>query len=466
MIKATIYSEEYMTKSLLNRLSAWFGTPSADSAAAPTLSDDGTVKFYGANKKIFNTFFAVMAISTFVALVLMILYYGYAYAALYNGSDDFDWLLGIFSDFVVIMDFSLVDSPYVVGDSSYPPIAIAILFPFALICKDIFAIYRYSELTADELTAEIIMYPQFWIAIVLFFVICSFFIILLTTKLFGITGLDRLKLGVIILVSAPFVYTIMRGNTIYFALIFLLAFLVFKDSKNPVLREIAYFCLAMSGAIKIYPLFFGVFLLKDKKIFASFRVAFYFFSIFALSFFIFKNSFNDVTPFFNNLGGFMSDETRLLATNNLSISAQLYKLLHLFIPRLSAESPIFNVLSLAAMLAVFAVSTYTAIVTKSNLSRFAICFAVVILIPSISYFYVIIFAILPFLEYIRVYSTLELSKRIFYFLAFMLLFITPFVIAKDFTMHSFTIIAILIVEVVSVIKERVNARKQAITNPV
>lgn len=455
-----------MIKSVFHKLSAVFGNPVADAAVAPALSDDGAVKFYGTNKKIFNAFFAVMAVSTFVALVVMILYYGYAYAALYNGSNDFDWLLGIFSDFVVIMNFSLEESPYVVGDSSYPPIAIAILYPFALICKDIFAVYRFSELTADELTAEIIMYPQFWVSIILFFTICSFFIIMLTSKLFGITGADRLKLGVIILVSAPFVYTIMRGNTIYFALIFLLAFLVFKDSKNPILREIAYFCLAMSGAIKIYPLFFGVFLLKDKKIFASFRVAFYFVSIFALSFFVFKNSLNDVTPFFNNLGGFMSDETRLLATNNLSISAQLYKLLHLFIPKLSAESPIFNVISLAAMLLVFAVSTYATIVTKSNLSRYAICFAVVILIPSISYFYIIIFAILPFLEYIRTYSILETGKRIFYFLAFMFLFITPFVIAKDFTLHSFTIIAILIVEVVSVIKERVNARKQAITNPV
>ena len=455
-----------MIKSISHKLSAVFGTPTSDAATAPALSDDGTIKFYGTNKKIFNAFFAAMAVSTFVALVVMILYYGYAYAALYNGSNDFDWLLGIFSDFVVIMNFSLEDSPYVVGDSSYPPIAIAILYPFALICKDIFAVYRFSELTADELTAEIIMYPQFWIAIVLFFTICSLLIILLATKLFGLVGIDRLKLGVIILLSAPFVYTIMRGNTIYFALIFLLAFLVLKDSKNPVLREIAYFCLALSGSIKIYPLFFGVFLLKDKKIFASFRVGVYFASIFALSFFVFRNSLNDVTPFFNNLGGFMSDELRLIATNNLSISAQLYKLLHLFIPRLSPESPVFSVINLAALLIVFAIGTYAAVATKSNLSRYAICFAVVILIPSISYFYVIIFALLPFLEYIRTYNTLGLGKRIFYFLAFMFLFITPFVIAKDFTLHSFTIIAIFIVEVVSVIRERLNAKKKKAVNAV
>ncbi len=448
-----------MIKSIFRKLSAVFGDTDAESASAPLLSDDGKISFYGANKKIFNRFFAAMVVSTFVATVAVILYYVYAYASLYNGDNSFDWLLGIFSDFVVIMNFSLEESPYVVGDSSYPPIAIAILYPFALICKDIFAVYRFSELTADELTAEIIMYPQFWIAIILFFTICSLLIILLTSRLFGLKGNDRLKLGVIILLSAPFVYTIMRGNTIYFALIFLLAFLVLKDSKNAVAREIAYVCLALSGAIKIYPLFFGVFLLKDKKIFASFRVAVYFAAIFGLSFFVFKNSLNDVSPFIDNLGGFMSDETRLLATNNLSISAQLYKLLHLFIPRLSAESAVFNVISWSALILVFAISTYAAIATKSNFSRYAICFAVVVLIPSISYFYIIIFAILPFLEYIRTYRNMGLEKRIFYFLAFMFLFITPFVFTKNFTLHSFTIIAILTLEIVSVIREKLKNKR-------
>ena len=62
-----------MIKSISHKLSAVFGTPTSDAATAPALSDDGTVKFYGTNKKIFNAFFAAMAVSTFVALVVMIL---------------------------------------------------------------------------------------------------------------------------------------------------------------------------------------------------------------------------------------------------------------------------------------------------------------------------------------------------------------------------------------------------------
>ncbi len=444
-----------MSYKIFNKVSAYFSDAPSDTAVAPMISDDGKIKFNDSNKRIFNTFFTVITVSTFVAMLGIILYYVFAYASLYKGSSNFDWLLGIFSDFVVIMNFSLEESPYVVGDSSYPPIAIAILYPFALICKDIFAVYRYSELTAEELTAELTLYPQFWIALVLFFVICSVAIVLLTSRLFGLVGKDRLKIGVIIILSAPFVYAIMRGNTIYFALIALLLFLVMKDSENPFVRELALFFLALAGAIKIYPLFFGVFLLKDKKIFASIRVAFYFAMIFGLSFFFFGSDLNNFSPFLDRLGGFMSNELRLLGPTNLSISAFIYKFLHLFVPKLSSDSLIFTLINLSALIVVFAFSTFCAIVAKNDFSRYVICFAIITLIPSISYFYIIIFAILPFLEYIRSYSSMSMQKRIFYFAAFLFLFVTAFLLVMNYIVHSLVILSILTVEIISVIKETV-----------
>lgn len=444
-----------MSYKIFNKVSAYFSDAPSDTAVAPMISDDGKIKFNDSNKRIFNTFFTVITVSTFVAMLGIILYYVFAYASLYKGSSNFDWLLGIFSDFVVIMNFSLEESPYVVGDSSYPPIAIAILYPFALMCKDIFAVYRYSELTAEELTAELTLYPQFWIALVLFFVICSVAIVLLTSRLFGLVGKDRLKIGVIIILSAPFVYAIMRGNTIYFALIALLLFLVMKDSENPFVRELALFFLALAGAIKIYPLFFGVFLLKDKKIFASIRVAFYFAMIFGLSFFFFGSDLNNFSPFLDRLGGFMSNELRLLGPTNLSISAFIYKFLHLFVPKLSSDSLIFTLINLSALIVVFAFSTFCAIVAKNDFSRYVICFAIITLIPSISYFYIIIFAILPFLEYIRSYSSMSMQKRIFYFAAFLFLFVTAFLLVMNYIVHSLVILSILTVEIISVIKETV-----------
>ena len=448
-----------MLKSAFHRLFAVFADTDELCADTQLCHSDRNIHFYGANKKIFRSFFAALAVGTFISMLGIILYYVLAFASLYNGSNNFDWLLGIFSDFVVIMNFSLEESPYVVGDSSYPPIAIAILYPFALICKNAFLKYSFTELTADELTAKMAMHSQFWVAVILFFVICSVLTVLLVARLFGIKGKDILTLGVIILLSAPFVFAVMRGNTIYFALIFLLAFLILKDQKNPFARELGYFCLAFAGAIKIYPLFFGVFLLKDKKIFASFRVALYFGLISVFSFLMMKNSFDNFSPFLNHLGGFMSNELRLLGLNNLSMSAHLYRFLHIFIRTLDAESALFSAINLSVLILLFLISTVAAVATKSNFSRYVICFAIVLLVPSISYFYVLIFAILPFMEYLRTYASLSLSKRVFYFFGFMVLFLTPLILAQNFTFHSAVVIAMLIVELVAVFGELKNKRK-------
>ena len=422
--------------------------------------DNRKIYFTESNRKVFNFFHKMISRGTFLAMVAIILYYIYAFASLYNGSTKFDWLLGIFSDFVEIMNFSLEENPYIVGGSSYPPVAIAILYPFALICKDVFARFAYTKLTVDELTSEVMLYPEFWVAILLFFFICSVLIILLTAKLFGIRGKENLlRLSGIIMLSAPFIYAVMRGNTIYFALIFLVAFLVCKDSENVFVRELSYVFLAIAGAIKLYPLFFGVFLLKKKKIFESFRVAVYFALIFGLSFYLFQGGLDHADNFVDHLGGFMSNELRLLGTNNISISAQLYKLVHVFVPQLTAESDIYSITNIIVIAFVFLIGTYSAITAKTDLSRYSICFAIVTLVPSISYFYTIIFAILPFLEYIKVFDTLSKAKKIFYFASFTFLFTTIFVFGKFFVIHSLVIMTIFAVEAVTVIREQKKQNK-------
>ena len=215
--------------------------------------------------KILNIFFYTVLAGTFVSMLGIILYYVYAYASLHSGSHSFDWLLGIFSDFVYIMNVSLEESPYILEDSSYPPLAIAVLYPFALICKGVFAKYANQVLTVDELTSRVVLHVEFWIAMVLFFVICSAVIILILIRKYRLLPIPSIKLGIVVLTSAPFIYAVMRGNTIYFALIFLLLFLLLYENDSPILREIGYLCLVVAGLIKIYPLFFGVFLLCKKK---------------------------------------------------------------------------------------------------------------------------------------------------------------------------------------------------------
>lgn len=405
---------------------------------------------------ILNIFFVTVLTGTFLSMLGIILYYVYAYASLTAGDHGFDWLLGIFSDFVFIMNVSLEESPYLVEDSSYPPIAIAILYPFALICKGVFAKYTNQVLTVDELTSRVILHAEFWVAFILFFAVCSILVILAVTAIYKLPPRAALKTAVIIILSAPFVYTVMRGNTIYFALIFLLLFLLLHKSENAFLRELGYISLTIAGLIKIYPLFFGVFLLHKKKLWASVRVGIYTVVIFMLSFLLF-NGIDDLLPFFDNLGGFMSNNVRLIAGNNLSITSLLYKLFYIFSPAV-ADSALFDRINLVVLIAVFAISTVAAICTRSDFRRCVIASSVMILIPSISYFYVLIFAFIPFMEFIRAYETLSQRKRTAYTLMFLVLFFTPFILPKNFIVQSLIVVALYLSECTAVIKDELFAR--------
>lgn len=413
-----------------------------------------SIPFSPRQNRILNIFFYTIFGAAFVSLLGALLYYVFAYASLTSGDHSFDWLLGIFSDFVFIMNVSIEESPYLVEDSSYPPFAIMVLYPFALICKEAFAQYADSIMTVDELTSAMVLHPEFWVALILFFVLCSAAVIFAVIYKFRLPPVQSIKVAIIILCSAPFVYAVMRGNTIYFAMIFLLLFLILHESKSPVAREISYICLAISGLIKIYPLFFGVFLLNKKRLWASIRVGIYAVSGFFLSFMLFERGLKDLEHFIHNLSGFSGDEVRLFAGNNMSITALIYKIFGQFTDAPQFETS-YKVVNLIAILLIFVLATIFATMASSDFSRYVIACAVVVLIPSVSYFYVLIFAMLPFMEFVRHYDEFPKYKQAIYFWLFLVLLFTPLIITQFFVPHTLIMLIMFGMECASVFRRDV-----------
>lgn len=397
--------------------------------------------------------YSVVAI-TVASMLGIILYYVYAFAATSLGSHKFDWLLSIFSDFVEIMNASLECSPYLTNGTSYPPLAVIVLYPFAWICRNVFSEYSEMTLTVDELTARVVTHPEFWIAIVLFFAISIASIWLIVIKKYHLEPVAALKTGLLLIFSAPCVYAIMRGNTIYFALIFSLLFLLLYDHPKAWVREIAYFCLVIAGCIKIYPLFLGVFLLKKRKFFAVARVAVYFFAVFFLSFLLFRSGLEGMDPFLANLGGFMSDSERLLSLRNLSLTSLVFKVLYLISPSL-ASGKIFAVISLALIFLFFVVAAITATITKSDFSRSVIASGIIILIPSVSYFYVLVFTFLPLLEFIHYADEFSERKKKRYTLLFLLMYSCCFLLAQCFVPQALIVIVMFVSEEIFVIRHEI-----------
>lgn len=408
-------------------------------------------------EKTLDLFFWIIITGTFLSMLLIILYYVYAFAALSNGSREFDWLLGIFSDFVAIMEASLSKNPYEAGGASYPPIAIIILYPFALICKNAFNTYSGYQISINELTSKLVLCVEFWIAFLLFWLLCSVLVALIIIRSFSFNTKQSIRVLVIAFLSSPFIYIAMRGNAIYFSLVFTLLFFFLYKSPNPWIREVGYLFLVLAGAIKIYPLFFGVFLLRERKYWASFRIGIYSVIIFFLSFLLFEKGLGDISSFGENLGGFASDQIRLIETNNLSLSSLLFKLFHFISPDLTLSSK-FHLINALLLGIAFAIATISAILSKSDFSRSVICAATIALIPSVSYFYVLSFMIIPFLEFIKDYDRLHRYKQIIYNLFFIFLFFTPFILAQNYTLHSLILIAMLVIEATTALKIK-NIRK-------
>lgn len=76
---------------------------------------------------------------------------------------------------------------------------------------------------------------------------------------------EKLLFLITLLFSAPFIREISKINVIIVSLLFTILFIDYKDDKRRYIRLLSFLCLALAVGIKIYPVFFGLFLLKEKK---------------------------------------------------------------------------------------------------------------------------------------------------------------------------------------------------------
>lgn len=77
--------------------------------------------------------------------------------------------------------------------------------------------------------------------------------------------IDKILLAVGIIFSGPFLHVLERGNIILLSIVCLLVFILFYDSEEKKKRWFAYFALAISAAIKIYPAVFGMLIVYKKR---------------------------------------------------------------------------------------------------------------------------------------------------------------------------------------------------------
>lgn len=121
--------------------------------------------------------------------------------------------------------------------------------------------YSYRGLSSVELRN----YQPALLGFVLCLLITVIAIWVLIKKNYKGYGVQSDLFALSILFSGPILFSIERGNIILLALVFLLLFELFYNSKNKYLRYLSYIALALSASIKIYPALFGVLIISHKR---------------------------------------------------------------------------------------------------------------------------------------------------------------------------------------------------------
>lgn len=216
--------------------------------------------------------------------------------------------------------------------------------------------------------------------------------------------------------SYPVLFTIERGNIVLLSVCFLMIFVVFYNSHNKYLRELAYISLAISVGLKIYPVVMGLILIFEKQWKAVIKVLLYGI-LFFFGPFVFFDGYHGLNKLLSNLvyntyylgefgyGYKVSFENFFSAMNDLLFSGTV------------------NVVAVkVAAIAIIFLCTLTALITKKRWTRFFMLTILSINLVSISYSYSLMFLLIPLFYFIKEYKVTS-----FRHLCFALIFTIPFI---------------------------------------
>ena len=307
----------------------------------------------------------------------------------------------LFPDFVETVFQSYGLKPYKTG-AIYPPIVYVLFSLFTyLLPPSVFlnkkGNFRYANWSPNSFL------PEVHAVSTCFFVAASillFFIIKRCTK--DDKGNYDKRLLWIVFTSAPFFFTVERGNILLLLIVPFIYFCVNYDSLNTKTRLLAYFCLSLVVSFKVYPVLLGALILLDKKDKNRFKNALICIGIGIATFFvpfIFTGGIDSMFQFIENITAHSSRSTntfglgeKIDVVNSMKIVGFLFNL-----------SPVgkFASLQKLAPFAVVIMGGLGAVFNTKKWKRAACLILATILFPSFSVRYNVLYLIVPLILFYK-----------------------------------------------------------------
>lgn len=366
-----------------------------------------------------------------------------AVMAAVSGGDSWKMMLfhsGKYTD--MFMDFfnSIRDggSPNVYSERNniYPPLCILIFRLFSKMIDPSLVSSHFKNRTLLQLD-ELCMMIYF-----LFAIICILSLYRLIESYINIKNSGKFKLHATIIsfmmiISYPVMFCLERGNILILSVIFAMFFIFFKDSENPIVREMSYIALACSAGIKLYPAVFGLILIIEKKYKDAIRLIIYgiIIVVFPIIFFIdeFKTTTASISPFLQissasiandgsasvlikileNLLSFATKKKSSLNFSSVSIQNLIY------IMKLNNGNTIAKIVCAITE----AIAFFCSFNTKSDWKRVFLLAYLMLNIPSASNSYALSFLLIPFIMFM--FGNEERKKSDRFFVGAFALLLTP-----------------------------------------
>lgn len=192
-----------------------------------------------------------------LGLVTLVLYLqnpdGSQHSLFFPDADDY------FMDYFNTLHYTAARNPYQNGygglvNRNYLPLAYLILYPFSKTGDFIGKLPK--EIRADQM-------PMLGCFVFLLLSFGLFFYMMQEAQ--KGRKLEKLLVTMACGCSGLILYNMDRANTVILAVAFLWLFLLFYKDENPVYRHLALIGLAISAALKVYPVIFGMILLYEKR---------------------------------------------------------------------------------------------------------------------------------------------------------------------------------------------------------
>ena len=236
---------------------------------------------------LFAWYLLILAAAAFLSLCLS---HGMHQHGVFIGSDDF------FMDFFNVLKYIAGRDPYHntfngMYEKAYPPLAYLLLYPFSMVWNYVTGAPKDARVTQLGL-----------MSVVLFLVVCTCLLLMLLWKMR--TGSDRTRFftTAALLCSGIMLFSLERANIIFIAVVCVAFFLLYKDSENRTLRELALVALAVAAGIKVYPAIFGLLLLYEQRYRETCRLILYGMAAFLLPFLFFTGGVGNIPQLISNMG--------------------------------------------------------------------------------------------------------------------------------------------------------------------